>query len=168
MHFEGIYVPRSTALAPCPTISVPTKGPSNDVPQIFCDSGFWMDDMLSNEHYAGGDIDLVLDSTQTPDESTLSMMSETIPLTTPQPVLGVVSPAETTSTPGLDGSASSYPTPSTMCLETPQMRERPLPELGTRILNQAAKRKKLDGDRLRQSKKMVVAIKSNQTIVHLL
>lgn len=174
MHFEGICkmdVPQPTApsSAPYPTMSVPlTSGPSNDISQIFYDSGSWMNDMRSYEHYAGGDIDWILDSTQTPDESTLCMMSETIPLVAPQPILGVASPAETTSTPGLDGSTSSYPTPSTMCPETPQMRERSPPELGTTILDQAAKRKRLDGDRSKQSKKTAIATKSNQTILHLL
>lgn len=168
INFEGICVPRPTAPSPIPylTLSDPlTIGPSNDFQKISYDSGSCTNDIPPYEQYAGGNIDWMLGSAQTPDESTLCM-SETIPLTTPHPILGVVSPAETMSTPGLDGSASSYPTPSTMCLDTPQMRERSLPELG--ILNKAAKRKRLDGDLSRQSKQTVVATKSNQTIVRLL
>lgn len=101
-----------------------TLGPSNNIPPLCVEPDSWMNDIYNHGHYPGSEVDRLLDATQTLDESVLFMAPETIPLSISHPATGVVSPTETISTPGFDGGASSYSTPSNMCFNSPQLGER--------------------------------------------
>lgn len=94
------------------------------------------------------------------------MTLDTIPLGTLHPVPGIASPAESISTPGLNGGASSYSAPSTVDLGSQIGEQTPL-GLGA-MFNQAAKTTRLVSNQLKQSRTMPVATKSNQTTLHLL
>ncbi|KAI2825393.1 hypothetical protein CBS147321_1041 [Aspergillus niger] len=150
------YLPTSDPKALCP---------SNNISRTSEDHDLWMN-MYSHGHYLNSEVDWLLGATETPDESLLCMSPEKLPPGT-NPIPGVASPAETISTPGLDGDASSYSTPSTI-FDSPQIGERTLPVLGATMLNQSVKRKRLDSDLSRQLKTTAVVTKSNQTILYLL
>ena len=115
-------------------------GHSNRISPICVEPGLWMNDMYKYGPYPGDKVDRLWDVDQTPDESVLFKAPETILHRIAYPVPGVASRAEIISTPGPDGGASSYSTPSTMCFDSPQMGEcLTLPELRATMLNQAVK-----------------------------
>lgn len=171
--FEGNYNTDASQLiqpfpsVPCLPISDP-KTPGPNIPQTYADPDSWMDDVCNNESYPGSDLDRDLDACQKTDEGVLFMAPDTVSLGTPQPVAGIMSPAESISTPGLDGGASSYSTPSTMYYGSPEMGDRPVPGLAATIFNQAAETTSLISNRSMQSSTMPVATGSNQTILHFL
>lgn len=78
-----------------------TSGPN--IPQTYADPDSWMNGFYNNGDYRGSDLDRALDAWERPDEGVLFMAPDTDPLGTPQPVPGIMSPAESISTPGLDG-----------------------------------------------------------------
>ncbi|GAA87892.1 conserved serine-proline rich protein [Aspergillus luchuensis IFO 4308] len=142
-----------------PTSDPRTPVPSNNIPPTCIDPDLWMSDIYS---------DWLLGTTETPDASQLFMAPETISVGTPLSIPGMVSPAVTINTLGLDGSASSYSTPSTICFDSPQMGERTLPGVGATMLNRSVKRKRLDSDLSMPSKITAVVTESRQTILYLL
>lgn len=143
-----------------------TSGPN--IPQAYADPDSWMNDFCNSGDYPGSDLDRVLDAWERPDEGVLFMTPDTVPLGTPQPVAGIMSPAESISTPGFDGGASSYSTPSTMYYGTPQMGAQTLQGLGATMSCQAAEMKSLISDQLGQSRTTPAATRRNQTVFHLL
>lgn len=99
----------------------------------------------------------------------LFMTPDTIPPSTPHPVSGIALPAESISTPGLNGGASSYSTPSTTYLGSPQVGERNPSGLGgATMFNQAAETKRLVSSWSRHSGTIPVVTRSNSTILQLL
>ena len=146
-----------------PTLSLPlalslpmsdpkTSDPANDTLQFDFEHDswtLWTDGMYACGDYPGSAFDTALGA-RTPDKSAVPVASNMIPLVTSHPASGISSPAETTSTPGLHQSVSSYSTPSTTYVDSPHMGEQLLPGLGATMLNQAVKRKRRDSDRSMQ------------------
>lgn len=125
---------------------------SNRISPICVGPDLWMNDMYKYGHYPGNKVDRLWGVGQTADESMLFMTPETILHGTAYPVPGVAPPAETISTPGPNGGASSYSTPSTMYFDSSQIGEcLTLPGLRATMLNQAAKAKRLVSNQSRQS-----------------
>ncbi|EYE98322.1 serine-proline rich protein [Aspergillus ruber CBS 135680] len=144
-------------------------GPSNKISPVCVEPNLRMNDMYKYSHYPGDEVDRLWDVGQTPDESVPFITPETILHGTVYPLPGVASPAETISTPGPDGGASSYSTASTMYFDTSQIGEYlTLPGLRATMLNQAVKAKRLVSNQLRYSQITPVATSSNQKIIHLL
>jgi hypothetical protein len=80
-----------------------------------------MDDLFNSGDNKAGQIDRPLHTTETLKESAIPA-ADPIHASTPQPRLRISSP-ENISAPKLDGGASCYPTPSTICAETPRIGE---------------------------------------------
>ncbi|ODM19126.1 hypothetical protein SI65_05743 [Aspergillus cristatus] len=160
-------------LSPPLALSLPmsdpkTSDPANDTLQFNFEHDswtLWTDSMYACGDYPGSAFDTALGA-RTPDKSAVPMALNMIPLITSHPASGISLPAETTSTPGLHWSVSSYSTPSTTYVDSPHMGEQFLPGLGATMLNQAVKRKRRDSDQSMQSKSM--AVKLNPTIFQLL
>lgn len=160
-------------LSPPLALSLPmsdpkTSDPANDTLQFDFEHDswtLWTDSMYACGDYPGSVFDTALGA-RTPDKSAVPVASNMIPLVTSHPASGISSPAETTSTPGLHWSVSSYSTPSTTYVDSPHMGEQFLPGLGATMLNQAVKRKRRDSDWSMQSKS--TAVKLNPTIFQLL
>ena len=139
-----------------------TLGPSNRISPICVELDLWMKNMYNHGHYSGNEVDRFWDISQTPDESVLFMVPETILHGNAYPVPGVASPTETISKPGLDGGASSYSTASAMYFDSPQIGEcLTFPGLGATMLNQAVKAKRLVSNQSRQSQITPVATRSH-------
>ncbi|RAK94828.1 serine-proline rich protein [Aspergillus ibericus CBS 121593] len=77
----------------------------------------WKNITHDYSHFQSGEAEQLLDEDMILDESTLLTPPETTLLTT-YPGLGIASPTETVSTPGLNGTTSYYSTPSSMCLDS--------------------------------------------------
>ncbi|ODM16671.1 hypothetical protein SI65_07636 [Aspergillus cristatus] len=160
-------------LSPPLALSLPmsdpkTSDPANDTLQFDFEHDswtLWMDGMYACGDYPGSAFDTALGAC-TPDKSAVPVVLNMIPLVTSHPASGISLPAETTSTPGLHQSVSSYSTPSTTYVDSPHMGEQLLPGLGATMLNQAVKRKRRDSDRSMQSKS--TAVKLNPMIFQLL
>lgn len=142
-----------------------TSGPAGNIPPAYVDPDSWT--MYNSLFYPDSEVDRDLDAHQWADEGVLFMTPDTISLNTSHSVAGPMSPTESISTPERDGGASSYATPSTMYYGSPQC-TRTLPGLEDTISNQAGGMTRLINDRSRQTRTTPVAIRSNETTLHLL
>lgn len=155
---------------PSPPPPPPLVGPclpANDILPYLEEFESWVYGLFNSGDNKAGQTDRSLHATETHEESA-TPAADPIHASTPQPRLGISS-HENISTPELDGGASCYPTPSTICAETPRMGEPlTLPGFGATMVSQASDTHGQTCELGRQSTTPSIANSSTQVVLHLL
>lgn len=138
------------ATQPPPSLSPPSANPcepANDIPTTCDKAKSWMDNWILSGDNEGSQMDWLSYEAETAERTTIPVVDRNH-ASIPQPLFGIASPG-TTSTPELD---RDYSTPSTVCVETPPMREQhTFPAFGASVVSQASDTNGLSGGLGRQA-----------------
>ncbi|KAJ5828212.1 serine-proline rich protein [Penicillium rubens] len=155
------------ATQPPPSLSPPSVNPcvpANDIPTTCDKTKSSLDNRILSGDNEGSQMDWPSYEAETAERTTIPVVDPNH-ASIPQPLFGIASPG-TTSTPELD---RDYSTPSTVCVETPRMREQhTFPAFGASVVSQASDTNGLSGDLGRQSTTTETVNNSNHAALNML